>query len=392
MRNNTATVSGTKWLLTGALGLTEFSRGALVVALLSNYVTGPLAAPLTVVGWALSAHYLMDTLFRGPSGWIVDRWGSRRVLLAGVSIETVALIGLMNTAHVMWAVFWVGVLGIGTATHWPAVVTGTNRLSEQSSRASSISLVFAAWLAGAGLGPIVINFVMGGRDQHAFALLIFADLLAWALVVSVKSARLVPEPQAPHPVGQWIQTIWPFRFILPGMFLQNMTLGVMLPILEPYVNRVLHLSHWQFAGLLAAGGAITVLLLWPMGRVTDRMGLRVPLIGGFFVAGAMLPLLGLARHFYQLVVLGGVLGFSYAMILPSWNAFLARLVPKDIEGWHWGVFMTVEGLGMAVGPLVGTRLFEVAVWVPFVFSAVILLAMGFFYWLFPFDAYWAARR
>ncbi len=391
MRNNSGSANGTKFLLTAVLGLAEFSRGALVVALLANYVTGPLAAPLTVVGWALAAHYFLDTLFRGPSGWVVDRWGPARVLTVGVAVELTALVGLMNAHTVFWVVFWVGVFGVGTATHWPSVVTGTNRLSAETSRASSMSVVFAAWLAGSGLGPMVVNFMMGGHDREAFSLLVVVDVLAWVLTLSVRNDQLIPREVAHHPVQQWLGTLWPFRFILPGMFLQNMTLGLMLPILEPYVNRVLHLSHWQFAELLVAAGAMTVLLLWPMGRVTDQYGLRVPLIGGFFTAGAALSLLGFTRYFFALVVLGGILGFSYAMILPSWNAFLGKLVPKSIEGWHWGIFMTVEGLGMAIGPLVGTRLFEAASWAPFLFSAAVLVMMGAFYWWFPFDAYWTAR-
>ena len=71
------------------------------------------------------------------------------------------------------------------------------------------------------------------------------------------------------------------------------------------------------------------------------------------------------------------------MILPSWNAFLAELIPKDIEGWLWGVFMTVEGFGMAVGPILGARLFSLRIWLPFVVSSIILLIMGTFYASFP---------
>ncbi|MCY0897821.1 MAG: MFS transporter [Firmicutes bacterium] len=383
--------SPTKVLLTLVLGLAEFARGALVVALLADYVTGPLAAPLTVVGWALAAHYLLDTIFRGPSGWVVDRVGPARVLTLGLAIEVVAFVGLMNARAVFWVVFWVGFLGIGTATHWPAVVTGTNRLSRAGSRASAMSIVFAAWLAGSGLGPLVINFLMAGRDRVAFLVLVAVDVTAWILTLAIRNDRLIPTHIVHHPVGQWVSTLWPFRYILPGMFLQNLTLGLLLPILEPYVNRVLRLSHVEFAELLIFAGALTVLLLWPMGRITDRYGQRVPLIGGFFVAGLTLVMLAFTRHFYALVLLGGILGFSYAMILPSWNAFLGKLVPRSIEGWHWGMFMTIEGLGMAVGPIVGTRLFELAVWMPFLFSAAVLLMMGTFYWAFPFDAYWRVK-
>lgn len=367
------------------LGLAEFSRGALIVSLLSAYVTGPLGASITIVGWALSSHYFMDTVFRGPSGWLVDRLGVTRILTAGLVIEILAFVGIMNTMSPDWVIVFVALLGVGTATHWPAVVTGINRLTPTERRGSMMGMVFAAWLTGSGIGPVLINFLLGGRDRLAFLVLIAADILAFSISLTVSDSRLQQMIKHSSPIRHRFRVLWPFRFVIPGMFFQNMTLGIMLPILQPFTSRVLHLNHWQFAELLLGSGAFTVLLLVPMGKITDHFGLRVPLVGGFFVAGVSLLGFGLLRHFMELVLIGGILGLSYAMILPSWNAFLAEMIPKDMEGWLWGVFMTVEGFGMAVGPIVGARLFGLAIWAPFVFSSVILLIMGTFYWLFPFQ-------
>ncbi len=370
-------------LLLVALGLAEFARGALIITLLPAYVTGPLGASLTIVGWALSSHYFLDTVFRGPAGWLVDRIGVPRVLTMGLAIECLSLIGAMNTRHPAMIIVFVALLGVGTATHWPAVVTGTNRLTEPERRASMMGLVFAAWLTGSGLGPVLINFVLGGHDRIAFSLLIAADVLAFAVTIWIADPKLTQvHPREPKSRHLW-RTLWRFRWVLPGTFVQNMTLGLMLPILQPFTTHVLHLDHVQFAELLLGSGAFTVVLLVPMGRITDRFGLHFPLVGGFFIAGGALLGIAFLRQFFELVIFGGILGLSYAMILPSWNAFLAGLIPKEIEGWLWGVFMTVEGLGMSVGPILGTRLFSLRIWLPFVVSSFILLVMGAFYALFP---------
>ena len=284
-------------ILVGILGLAEFARGALIVSLLPAFVTGPLGAPITIVGWALSSHYFLDTVFRGPSGWLVDRIGPPRVLTIGVAVEILALIGAMNTHSPDWVIVFVAILGIGTATHWPAVVTGTNRLTASDRRASVMGLVFAAWLTGAGLGPVLINFLLQGRDRTAFLVLIMADLLAFSLTVVVYDPRLFQIHETGNRVHHWFKTLKPFRAVLPGMFVQNMTMGVMLPILQPFVSRVLHFSHWQFAELLVGSGALTVVLLVPMGRFTDRFGIKVPLIVGFFLAGGSLTAVGLLRDF-----------------------------------------------------------------------------------------------
>lgn len=380
-RRDLWTGAGTR--IIGVLGLTEFSRGALIIALLPAYVTGPLGASLTTVGWALSGHYFLDTVFRGPMGWLVDRIGPSKVLLIGVFIEIIALIGTMNAARPSGVIAFVALLGVGTATHWPSAVTGINRLASPDRRGSMMGLVFAAWLIGSGVGPVLINFLLHGRDRVAFLLLVLADVAAFALALGIYDPRLHRVRHPLHRTGHWIHALWPFRYLIPGMFVQTMTLGVMLPIVRPFTTGVLNLNQWQFAELLLGSGALTVLLLVPMGRLTDRWGIRFPLVGGFFVAGGALIGVAFFRGFFELVVVGGLLGLAYAMILPSWNAFLANLIPKHIEGALWGMFMTVEGLGMAVGPIIGARLFGWANWAPFVVSALILLGMGSFYWVFP---------
>lgn len=380
-------VSPTQWALIGVLAAAEFSRTALIVSLLPVYVTGPLGESLTLVGLAISVHYLMDTLFRGPSGWLVDRIGPRITLMGGVLVEIVALLGAMHAHQPIWLVGFLGLMGIGTSTHWPSVVTGTNRLTNLEQRGTMMGAVFAGWLVGSGVGPVLINFVVGsvGSDELAFLILVAGDLLALALTFLLRDPKINRISGDVHRTSgpRGLSLLWPLRSVLPGMFVQTMVLGLLLPLLQPLTHRVLHLSQWEFAALLLGSGALTVLLLVPMGRVSDRMGLKIPLIGGFWLAAAALLGLATVREFWLLVLVGGLLGLSYALILPSWNAFLARLIPADQEGLLWGVFMTVEGLGMTVGPVVGTRLFQLSTMAPFALAAVVLTIMGAFYVIYP---------
>jgi DHA1 family multidrug resistance protein-like MFS transporter len=380
-------VRSNQWGLIGVLGATEFSRTALIVSLLPAYVTGPLGASLTLVGLAVSVHYLMDTAFRSPAGWLVDRFGPQATLILGVALEITALVLALHAHKAGWLILFMGMMGVGTAAHWPAVVTGTNRLTDPGHRGTVMGAVFAGWLVGSGLGPVIINFVVGtlGSDRLAFWILIAADVAAFLTTWTLTDPTLREVPPAPHhlPPGQGLRVLWPLKAVLPGMFVQTMVLGLLMPLLQPLTHRVLHLSQWEFAGLLLGSGALTVLLLVPMGRLSDRMGLKFPLVGGFWLAGASLLGLATIRSFWPLVVVGGLLGLAYALILPAWNAFLARLIPPDQEGFLWGIFMTVEGLGMTVGPVVGTHLFEASVKAPFVLAAGVLGVMGGFYLLYP---------
>jgi MFS family permease len=379
-------VQSTQWALIGVLATAEFARTALLVTLLPAFVQGPLRSSLSIAGVAISAHYLLDTAGRSPAGWFVDRFGPRLTLIIGVAIEIGALVLAMHAHRPVWLIVFLAIMGVGTAAHWPAVVTGTNRLTPNKYRGAMMGAVFAGWLIGSGLGPVALNFVMGNQltDRFAFEVLIWADIAAFALVLLLNGPRLrefSPEPRVQHTTRGW-RVIWRLRAVLPGMLVQTMVLGLLMPVLRPLTHRVLHLSQWEFAALLLGAGALTVLLLVPMGRLADHMGLKLPLIGGFWLAGASLLGLAFLRSFWALLGVGALLGLSYSLILPSWNAFLARMIPAEQEGLLWGLFMTVEGIGLTIGPSVGARLFEVAPEAPFLLAAGILFVMGFFYWAF----------
>lgn len=68
------------------------------------------------------------------------------------------------------------------------------------------------------------------------------------------------------------------------------------------------------------------------------------------------------------------------MIIPSWNALIASAVPPEKRGVVWGFFLTIEGLGMIVGPIVSGKLWDLFNYhVPFItsgFSLLVLLILG----------------
>lgn len=68
-----------------------------------------------------------------------------------------------------------------------------------------------------------------------------------------------------------------------------------------------------------------------------------------------------------------IVGISYAMILPGWNTFVSHLVPKGERGAVWGFFLTLQGSGMVVGPVVSGQLWDrLGHSSPFLASAVVM--------------------
>ncbi len=135
---------------------------------------------------------------------------------------------------------------------------------------------------------------------------------------------------------------------------------------------------------VTAGGAVTVALLLPMGRLADRYGFRPFLVIGFALAGISAHFVGRSADGMGVLPLVLLLGASYATILPAWNGLMAGAVPEQVRATFMGLFMTVEGLGLALGPALGGAIWTVIGHrAPFDASSMVLVAMAAIYTFIP---------
>lgn len=174
--------------------------------------------------------------------------------------------------------------------------------------------------------------------------------------------------------------------LLPGMFVQTFAVSCLMPILSLYAKVVLHLTGPMYSLLLVCGGGLTILGLIPAGRLVDHYGSRRFLIIGFLVGGVGLGIYPMFRSTLTTYLMVAVFGITYAFILPAWNSVLDKNIDPDKKATLWGVFMTVEGLGSAVGAFVGGLVWDaISPEAPFYLAAVIIVAMGILYSVIPLD-------
>lgn len=369
----------------------EFVRGGLFISLLPLYLSNDLGWRVSAVGLVVSGQYLADTLCKIPAGWLVDRFGPWRVLLPFATVAALAIYP-MARVHSLSGVLLLAVLfGAGTSINWPASISGSVHLGGIEHRASATSIVFLAWLCAGGLGPVLINFLSGNHYRVAFdliaAVVTAAPIAALLGSTGVLQRRDDPpwRPSPPQKAWQAVREhLGRMGWLIPGMFVQMLVLGMLLPIMAPFAHNHLHLSQPVYGLVLALGGAVTVGFLLPVGRLVDRTDPKAILVGGFALASLAIVWLGTGHAGWGLVGRVGLLGLSYALILPAWNSLTVGKISSDRRGLLLGVFMAIEGLGIAVGPAVGGALYTyVGFRTPFFFAAAVLAVIALFYLVTP---------
>ncbi|WP_276356281.1 MFS transporter [Cohnella caldifontis] len=373
-------------LHTVILFLVEFVRGAVQISFLSLYGTRHLGLDLDVIGAAITASFLTDAIVKLAIGYLLDRFAVRTVVSASILLCAAGIL-LIGFADVPWLFITAAALfGFGLSPIWIVCLT---RIREES-RGVQMGFLYTIWLAGMGTGPVVVNLVLDVSLSAAFWTLAIVALAGWLLSLLLAGGREIHIDRVPflRQISILGARLREMKILLPGMVLQTLGAGMLLPILPTFASKNLGMTSTHYSVLLTLGGVFTVIGLIPMGKLSDHFGKKWFLVTGFLLFGIVLNLLTFQPSYGLALIWAILLGLSYAAVLPAWNALLAAYVPPGQQGLGWGVFSTVEGLGAMVGPYVGgvlaTSLGEA--WVVGL-AGLLFVLISLFYVFFPFRTF-----
>jgi MFS family permease len=371
-------------LLLAILFLVEFVRGAALISFLPIYGDKALGLDLDVIGAAITAHYLTDTGLKLAIGYLLDRLSIRMVVTLGLLLSLIGIFAI-QFADVPWMfITAAAIYGIGISPIWIVCLTKI----QENNRATQMGFLYTIWLVGLGTGPVVTNLVLDFNVGLTYWIMVGVALAALLLSLFITGGKgihveVMPFRQQLSILGNRLREMKP---LLPGMVLQTLGAGMLLPILPSFAVNSLGMTATHYSILLIIGGGCTVLGLIPMGKLSDSFGKKWFLVIGFLSFGVVLFALTAHPPLALALFWAFVLGVSYAAVLPAWNALLASYVPPGQQGLGWGVFSTVEGIGGMIGPVLGgilaTRYSESTV---VGLAGIMFAIIGMFYIFFPFQ-------
>jgi MFS family permease len=147
------------------------------------------------------------------------------------------------------------------------------------------------------------------------------------------------------------------------------------------------LSVLQTMFMLMTFTAIYTALSGPLGALSDRIGRRKLIIGGWFAYGLVYLGFAFAQVGWQIWVLFGLYGIYYAATEGVAKALVADLVPDSQRGTAYGLFNAAIGITALPASLLAGLLWQGAgTWVgfgasaPFLFGAVLALVASLLLW------------
>lgn len=316
-------------------------------------------------------------------GGICERYGRRKVFIAGLSLamafftaaalvlyfRSLGLIGL--TLCLSLVISFRVMATAGSAAVMPAAQAYMADITEPAQRTVGMGRLGAAFGSGSVLGSTIasvsgINFIWTGFTLCAL-MVAMAALVCW---------RCLPEPARPagsrcaKRPGEW-------RRIAVFLLITLLGLAVYSLVQQVATLRLQDSFHYDAHDALQLGAAAMTAAMLLM-IVTQLLVLpRLPLKPQqSLVLGALICLicllLSLAGQLYTFITALVLLGVGLGLLFPANLGLLSLSSSSAAQARNAGINGLAQGIGLALGPLLGANLQALSYFAPWLTAALLM--------------------
>jgi FSR family fosmidomycin resistance protein-like MFS transporter len=334
------------------------------------------------LGFAITLFNIVSGVAQTPMGYAVDRFGARRVLVAGLVLGGAAYVSIGFFPFYPWILCAMALAGIANAVYHPADYAILGAVIEPSRLGKAFSIHTFAGFLGSAIAPILM--LLGGQAFGFQAAIIAAGLLGLVVAIPLALAGWLDRHAATHlAVGaaQHIpmrQLLTPAVFSLVGFFaLLSLSSGALTNYSAVALVTVYGMALSSANLALSAFLFMSAVGVLAGGVIADRTRRHGDVAAfGFGGAAVLILLVGSVNLGSILVAMAmGMAGFLSGMISPSRDMLVRAASPPGAFGRVFGIVTTGFNIGGTVGPLIGGWIMDhnLPRWV--FFSSVLFMAL-----------------
>jgi MFS family permease len=306
---------------------------------------------------------LIGPLFGFAAGWIVDRFGPRRMMMAGILMAGTALIGLSytSTLGLFYFFYLFNALGYVCGGPLPNQVLISRWFT--TARGKAMGFAYLGIGVGGAIAPLLSNRLTQEFGWHGalrtLGILVVLIALPMAFFIKENPAAETNKHSAAEPVSiGGVLKSWKFYLLAIGSMCSIGAVGGTFQNLKLFMTGDLFSAASPQEAQSTAANVLSLILISSlcgrllMGWLADRFQKKYVMLLIYLIVSCSIPLLFLASNrpfLYLFAVLFGIgLGGDY-MIIPL---MAAELFGVKVLGRLMGVVLTANGVAEALAPVI----------------------------------------
>ena len=343
--------------ITSVVTFLGFLDTHLLIPIIALYASG-LGASVGIIGLIIGLYSVTNTPANILFGRLIDKVGYKLPLIAGLLGDALSMffysicrlpvhLALVRTFH-----------GISGGLIGPATMSITADYSNQAGKGRAMGFygmsIGAATLVGYGLSGVIAS-----RLGYQAVFLFGAIMLVAGAMLSLLLPRAKKGIAAKTSFGEGLakaKDLLKRRGLIASycsIFAQYFTFGGVVTLLPLYVSS-LGMEAFHVGMSLAIFAIMFIILQFPSGSVSDKVGRLIPTASGLslgIVALVILPSVGI---FPMLAAVMALYGAAYGILFPSISALVADHTRPEERGMATGIFHALLTAGVATGaPIMG---------------------------------------
>ncbi|HLG54892.1 MAG TPA: MFS transporter [Vicinamibacterales bacterium] len=302
-------------------------------------------------------------------GYVADRFGRTRALMATIAIFSLASLGAATSMTVVQLLLWRALLGLGMGGEWASGAVLVSETWPAAHRNKAISIMQSGWAIGYIVAALLAALILDlpSLGNNAWRVLFVVGVLPAAFTLWIR--RNVREPEtwtvrqaardtAPNPFGVIFgkkmigRTV---RIIMLGAATQFAYWGVFfwLPsfLARPIDQGGAGMGVVNSFGWILAVQVGAYLGYLSFGFIADQLGRRNTFILFMVAAATLVPIYGqMARNPLALLLLGPVLGYFGSGHFSMFGGFVAELFPTAVRATGQGTSYNIGRMAGAIAP------------------------------------------
>lgn len=377
MRANLRKLPPAAWVLFGGTFVNRF--GTFVMPILAFYLTRN-GYSITQTGIAVSAYGGGHVIASMLGGHLADRIGRRNTIALSMFASAAAMLMLSQARGYPAILACTLFAGAAAELYRPASSALIGDLVAPEQRVLAFGLYRFAVNLGFAAGPATAGFLA----DHSFVWVFIGDAatsFAYGVIALIALPHGVRTSAKEEKPGDGYRVVLADRrFVLFLLATLSMTwvefqLSSTLPI---YVAKQ-GFTASQYGTLISLNGLLIVIFELAITMWTQRLPAQPVIAIGYLLNCIGFAMTGLAHTMPALAATVVVWTVAEMIYAPMTGAYVTDLAPERLRGRYHGTYVMMWSIGMLLGPVIGTAVFErneSMLWIACALSGVVAAAFA----------------